>query len=365
MSYRVLQSVWFRILLIGLIIGVGILAAYVTLSHVGKHAHAANEFSSTFTETVGSDVYTFTNTTPAVGDPTSGTATPANLGSWNVTDNGTNLGSFGGTEGVGMSGSQVTGSMSFSGTGSLSALNGLNSTDTSFAAPENYQTSSVYQSDIANGDTLQTDGATDLMGNSIVVMGCPNNNECDEIADSPTAVSDLGAGSSAGTIGWSEGDGSITSGYNALQTIAALPGSTTPSQVLASHIGSGPLAIKEQQKPASLALAIFFTGAVISIVGGVVGAYCAGRDNGCIGISKGTWAVIAAGSLAIGAALIGGAALLPAAGTAAAAAGEVGLGAAGVAAVQAGGAAETGAALAAAQAADVFFDASATAFAIV
>jgi hypothetical protein len=353
MSYEVLRHVWLRVLLLGLIITVGVIAAYATLSHVGNHAHAAGDFSQTFTETVGSDVYTFTNTTPAIGDPTSGTATPANLGSWNVTDNGTDLGSFGGTEGVSASGGQETGAVTFSGTGSLSVLNGFKSTGTSFVTPENYKTSSVYQSDIAKGDSVSAVVGPDLMGNSNVVMSCSTRTQCDEIADSPTVVSDLGAGSSTGTIGWSEGDGNITSGYNALQSIAAAPASSTPSQVLARHIGSGPLAIKEQQKPASLTLAVFIIGAVVGVVGGIVSAYCAGRANGCLGLSKGTWAVITAGCLAIGAALTAGAALLPTAGAAAAAgAGEVALGAAEVAAVEAGGAAEAGAALAAAEAAD-------------
>ncbi len=201
---------------------------------------------------------------PASGNPESGTATPANLGTWDVKDNGTDLGNLGEMVGTGpgtgtSAESNATGFVSLTGTGSFSSLNGLSSTNTDWVRPGDYMASSLYQTDIAKGEAFNDATGPDPLGDVTVQITKAENSSF-------------------------QGEGTL---YQLGQTAT----STTPSQVLVARHGGGPLAIMGSKKAAIAPLIVFLIGAAFSVTGVVAANFC-GKSNGCLGMSKNVWAAI-------------------------------------------------------------------------
>jgi hypothetical protein len=291
------QRYWLRTFLVALLLVTVCMTTFFTIA-TRHHNAKASSVDPSFTVTYG-DTYTFTDNIAA-----SSSGSQLDLGNWTVTDTttNTNLGALSGT----ISASQ-TGTYSFTdpATGNVTAtypmvtesaaiqapspLGSLNGSSTSFPNEPSYQSSAVYQDDIAKGYTDGGSSQEAMMGDSNDNM-CPSSpgGPCDGIGVGSLRTLGLGVGGDAANIAMTDGITDEQEGYGSLSGQSA---STIPTQSLARQSGGGFLAI---QRPFIAPLALFAIGIAVSLAGLVVSNICNFRNasNPCSGNLKGALAII-------------------------------------------------------------------------
>jgi hypothetical protein len=275
MSQRLISRFWWHTLLITLIM---IVAGVTTFAMLHRHTTKAATPTS-FTVTYG-DTYLFTNKIP--GAYATGSDTVA-LGTWSVVNQttGANIGDIaGGTTTVTESGTSVTENTMIN---APEPLGKIESSFTTFPALVDYTQSAAYQNDIQRGYTPDNIGSTTPMGDAFLEMKCPNitqgNPYCNQLGVDTDSVTSLGAPGDPARQAMDMGIGAQNKAWQKLQQITAL---AAPSQqlALADHLGGGPRATLQSQRPAFAPLVLMFIGVAAAATEALVSRVC-NLNYGC------------------------------------------------------------------------------------
>jgi hypothetical protein len=271
-----------------------------TFAMLRRHTTKAATPTS-FTVTNG-DTYLFTNTTP--GEYTSGSDTVV-LGTWSVVDQttGANIGDIaGGTITARASGAGVAVSTVIN---APAPLGRIESGFTTFPPLVDYTKSAEYQNDIHRGYIPDSMGPITPMGDAFLEMQCPNITQgdpyCDQLGIDTDSVADLGEPGSLPRQQMDYGIGDQQTAWLKAQQATAL---IAPSEqlALASHLGGGPRAALQQQRPAFAPLLLFGLGALLAGAGVLTASVCFVK-TGCSTAAKVALVIIGAIMAIIGIAI--------------------------------------------------------------